>query len=132
MSVRLSAWINSAPTERILVKCHITGFYKSCREYPNLFSIGQKCLALCKKTSLRLYSCQQYEILSSFTTMRRKPFVGFPWIQSTVLLLTTISVAPKIKWEFLLNFHGNDVYANAFYCPLQNRMQLTYAACVFP
>jgi hypothetical protein len=67
-----------------------------------------------------------------FTTIRRNPFFEFPWKQSTVLLLTTISVAEKIQWGFLLNFHDNDVYANAFYCPLQNRMQLTCTAWVFP
>jgi hypothetical protein len=117
-SVHLSVCINSAPTGRILVKFHIIGFYKSCREYPNWFEIGQKFLALCMKTSLRLYSCQQIEIFSSFTIMRRKSFVEFRWKQSTVLLLTTILVAENIQWGFLLNFHGNGVYANAFYCPL--------------
>jgi len=60
--------------------------------------------------------------------MRRKSFVEFRWKQSTVLLLTTILVAENIQLGFLLNFYGNGVYANAFYRPLQNRMQLTCTA----
>ena len=56
MSVRLSAWMNSASTGRIYVKLYIGGFYKICLENSSLVKSEYEYQALYVETKNYLFN----------------------------------------------------------------------------